>query len=311
MCVRLGLVRDDIVLEPEIILGPTGPSAGSVSDSHECDSSTPPLEEAPQTETPSRKGKGEPNRQGAKHFDQQSKLGKLLTRNNDTSLPIVYASRYLKRTPPSGLYSGYSDSVDTRKLELKAAEEGTMPLLKMFFTIFFRFWLMRKCFFTATAFRAMSQLLGLNFKKRYRSCVNAQTCWPWALFFGRLLNDDFQVQHSAQTYSDEYDTEERTVIFNIASPLLFFLLAANMAFLVIPSADDTGADQQLSVTKILIYFSVVINLGSVIIHCSRSFDVKDDIFPGLVLIHVLGDPKVAFARSFRDHYVHFDYTNLL
>ncbi|KAK0239719.1 hypothetical protein EDD85DRAFT_460595 [Armillaria nabsnona] len=52
---------------------------------------------------------------------------------------------------------------------------------------------------------------------------------------------------------------------NLSNELATVLLAANMAFLAIPSVDDTGADQQLSVTKILICFSVVVNLGSIII----------------------------------------------
>ncbi|KAK0441985.1 hypothetical protein EV421DRAFT_618031 [Armillaria borealis] len=43
------------------------------------------------------------------------------------------------------------------------------------------------------------------------------------------------------------------------------LRAVNMAFLAIPSVDDMGAHQQPSVTKILICFSVVFSMGSIII----------------------------------------------
>ncbi|PBK78611.1 hypothetical protein ARMSODRAFT_968701 [Armillaria solidipes] len=52
---------------------------------------------------------------------------------------------------------------------------------------------------------------------------------------------------------------------NLSNGMATVLLAVNMAFLAVPSVDDMGAHQQLSVTKILICFSVVVNLGSIII----------------------------------------------
>ncbi|SJL00873.1 uncharacterized protein ARMOST_04187 [Armillaria ostoyae] len=52
---------------------------------------------------------------------------------------------------------------------------------------------------------------------------------------------------------------------NLSNGMATVLLAVNMAFLAIPSVDDMGAHQQPSVTKILICFSVVVSLGSIII----------------------------------------------
>ncbi|KAK0239686.1 hypothetical protein EDD85DRAFT_822854 [Armillaria nabsnona] len=59
--------------------------------------------------------------------------------------------------------------------------------------------------------------------------------------------------------------DQITQKLNLSNGVAAVLLAANMAFLAIPSVDVMGANQQLSVTKTLVCFSVVVSLGSIII----------------------------------------------
>ncbi|PBK92998.1 hypothetical protein ARMGADRAFT_1165298 [Armillaria gallica] len=112
------------------------------------------------------------------------------------------------------------------------------------------------------------------------------------LFAGTNRNDPvYGYDHNPPSPSPLHNREEEhTILFKITKPFLFYasdgylatlkliatdrlrsrdhayvLLAANIAFLAIPSVDVMGANQQLSVTKTLICFSVVVSLGSIII----------------------------------------------
>ncbi|KAK0463709.1 uncharacterized protein EV420DRAFT_1638634 [Desarmillaria tabescens] len=75
-----------------------------------------------------------------------------------------------------------------------------------------------------------------------------------------------------KVWDDRMLMDQRTVLveqtiskLNLSNGLATVLLAVNVAFLAIPSVDNMGANQQFSVTKILVCFSVVLSLGSIII----------------------------------------------
>ncbi|KAK0497000.1 hypothetical protein EDD18DRAFT_1105298 [Armillaria luteobubalina] len=124
-----------------------------------------------------------------------------------------------------------------------------------------------------------------------------------ALCMVTLLRDQIYNYHG-QRHGYDFHKEKRTVLFRIANLLLFHapikhykiwvdritfrsqqdavveqiicelnlsngmataLLAVNMAFLAIPSVDEMGAHQQPTVTKVLICFSVVASMGSIVV----------------------------------------------